>query len=64
MNELTIDTALEKKFTWIDCVKYYWPDKDDDFCDYLLWNETCFPFDGQMTLKQLYKLYTKYNDSR
>jgi hypothetical protein len=45
------DTA--GKMSWAECIRYYRPDWSDEQCDYFLWNETCYPFDGETTLKQI-----------
>jgi hypothetical protein len=57
MKELTLKMAVEKKFTPIKCVKYYFSNKSNKWCDGLLWEQTCFPFDMETTLKQLYNIF-------
>lgn len=57
MKELTIDKAIENKFNPIDCVKYYFPEYTDKMCDYILWEETCFPMSMKTTLKQLHNKF-------
>ena len=42
------------KITWLDYAKYYMPDISDEELDYLLWNETAYPFSELRTT--LYKL--------
>jgi len=55
--------AIELKFESVinmrpvDVVKYYFPDVTDDEADYILWEETCFPMDTDIFLRQLYDLY-------
>lgn len=39
--------------TWRDVFQKYKPDITDDEINYILWNETCFPFDNEITLKQI-----------
>jgi hypothetical protein len=34
---------MDKK-TWRDLVRDYFPDADDRFCDFILWERTPFPF--------------------
>lgn len=57
MEKLTFEKAKENKFNWVDCVRYYYPQYTDDECSFILWNRTCFPFDSDTTLKQLYELF-------
>lgn len=58
-DKLTLQMALENKFNATDCIKYYWPDMPDGDADYMLWNETCFPFDNEIMLTQIYNKYLK-----
>lgn len=53
MEALTLEHALENKFTPIDCVKYFKPEWTDDECDFYLWEFTCFPFSTESMIKQL-----------
>lgn len=57
--ELTIAMAANDFMSWIDAIRYYWPDHTPAQCDYILWNETCYTFSAELTLKQLYELYIK-----
>lgn len=57
---LTPEQANRMK--WNDVMRYYWPDADDAFLDYLLWNETCYPHDDEKTLEQLYDIYLKQEE--
>lgn len=59
LQELTFEIARDKKFNWIACVKYYWPEMTDEDADSYLWNETCFPFSDEGTLKQMYNEYIR-----
>lgn len=45
---------------WIEIVKHYWENISDDQASYILWNLTCFPFDTDEALNQLYELYLEY----
>lgn len=29
--------------TWYDLVRRYFPNASDELCEYILWEETCFP---------------------
>lgn len=44
------------KLTPIECVKFYFPDLDDEMSDSVLWGLTCFPMCMKTTLKQLSNL--------
>jgi len=57
--KLTIEMAIRDNLTNIECVKYYFPDITDLQADNILWEETCFPFDTEVMLSQL---YTKYSN--
>lgn len=46
--------------TWEDAFRHYWPKITLAKINYLLWNETCYPFGGkEMVLKNIHELYTK-----
>lgn len=53
MEALTKKYALENKFTPIDCVKYFKPEITDEEADFIIWEETCFPFSTDEMIKQL-----------
>ena len=53
MDKLTEEYAIKHKFNHIDCVKYFRPDWTDDFCNFYLWEKTCFPFSTEIMIKQL-----------
>lgn len=59
MKELTLEYAIDNKFTAVDCVKYFKPDADDEYIDFILWEETCYPFSIEYTIKQLNELFLK-----
>ena len=50
---LTLEHAEANGFSAIDCVKYFNPTWEDYQCTAFLWEHTCFPFDGETTIKQL-----------
>ena len=33
-------------YTWNDLVRRFFPDADDEQCDFLLWELTCYPHCG------------------
>jgi len=37
---------MNTQHTWHDLVRLRLPQASDDECDYVLWNQTCFPFGG------------------
>jgi len=59
MKPLTIQHAIENKFTGIDCVRYFKPEWSDEECDYHLWSHTCFPFSTEVMIKQLNQHFIK-----
>jgi len=63
MEKLTIQKAIENKFTPIDWVKYYFNDISNESASYILWEETCFPFSAEITLNQLHEYYIKNTEN-
>lgn len=59
MMPLTLQHAIENKFTAIDCVRYFQPNWSDEECDYFLWSHTCFPFSTEIMIEQLNKYFLK-----
>lgn len=55
--KLTIEKAIELKCSAAKVVKYYFPDKSDEECEFILWEETCFPFSNEVMLEQIYEKY-------
>lgn len=52
----------EKEFegkTWGDVVRQYKPDATDEEVEYILWNETCYPFDTETALKQIHAFFNQ-----
>lgn len=56
---LTIDEVIAKKMTWIDCMIYYDPSVTEDQANNILWNQTCYPFCSEITLRQIKEYLTK-----
>lgn len=56
--EIKLEEVLEKKMNWHDVVRYYNPTATDKECEFILWEETCFPFDHTITLKQIFDFFT------
>jgi hypothetical protein len=52
MTPLTAE-QVENKMTWQDVIRYYKPDATEEEIEYLLWNETCYPFSDETTLRQI-----------
>jgi len=49
--------------TWYDLVRKYFPDADNEFCEFVLWEKTCFPVCGpEKVEKQLRELAEKKKD--
>lgn len=55
--KLSLDQA--KGMTWGEVFGHYFPDFDLALTDFVLWNETCYPFDTEKTLDQIYEYYLK-----
>lgn len=55
--KLTIEKAIELRFSAVKVVKFYFPDKSDEECDFILWEETCFPFSNEVMMEQIYAMY-------
>jgi hypothetical protein len=59
MEKLTIQIVEKSKMTAIECVQYYCPEVSKEKADYIVWNETCFPFSLESFLEQLYHMFNK-----
>lgn len=59
MKQLTLQYAIDNKFTWYDCVRWFKPFADESYCDFLLWEKTCYPFDPERTIQMLNELFLK-----
>lgn len=47
------------RMSWADLVREYFPDADDEMCDYILWERTCYPIGSLEQVKhQLQALST------
>ena len=62
VHELTNEDVHEK-MTWPQVFRHYWPSMPEDEIDFLLYEHTCFPFDHEQTLKQIYKMYKHQVDN-
>lgn len=45
------------KMTWLEVMRHYRPDITEEEAEYILWNETCYPFDLRTALKQIYYFF-------
>ena len=60
MEKLTLEHAIKNHFTPIDCVKFFKPEYDDDTCDFILFEHTCFPlYSKELMIKQLNEFFNK-----
>lgn len=57
--EITANEAAEKGLSFVDLMKKYKPDITEEEADFILWNETCYPFDTEATVKQIYHFFKK-----
>jgi hypothetical protein len=55
----TLEHILE--MSMLDCVQYYFPKVTKKEADYILWEDTCYPFSTDEILNQLWELYNKYS---
>lgn len=55
--KITIEKAISLRWSAIRVIQYYFPDKSDKECYFLLWAETCFPFSNEIMMEQIYQLY-------
>lgn len=53
----TIEAATEKKMNWFDVIRFFSPTATDEMCDFLLWEQTCYPFSSEMTFKQIKQFF-------
>ena len=60
MQRLTLEIAIENKFSPMECVKFYDQDLDDKHAEDILWAHTCFPFDTEIMLTQLFHFFESY----
>lgn len=44
---------MENEISWLDYMKTFRPDITEEEAEYILWNETCYPFSDEITIKQL-----------
>ena len=52
IKDLTMED-VNGKMTWIDVIRHYKSDVTPDEAEYILWNETCYPFSDESTLEQI-----------
>ena len=45
--------------TWLNIFRKYDPNITEEEATYILWNETCFPFDHETTLKQIEEWFSQ-----
>ena len=50
---------IDGKMSWHAIMKHYKPDITEKEADYILWNETCYPFDNEITLSQINEYFTQ-----
>ena len=53
----------EEGMTWLDLVRKYFPDATDQEADYILWEQTAFPFAGNEYIEMQIKKYRFYSGS-
>ena len=43
--------------SWEGIVRYFKPDATEDEIEFILWEQTCYPFSHEETIKQLNELF-------
>lgn len=56
MKEMDTPTAEGK--TWLQVAQEIKPDISEELVEYILWNETCYPFDSKIALNQFIEFIT------
>ena len=54
---------IERK-SWLDVAKEIIPEITEDQVSYILWEETCYPFDYETALKQFKERLHHYNKTQ
>ncbi len=57
MEKLTIETALEHRFTVIDCVRFFNNELTIKECEVILWEHTCYPHSFKIMIKGLNRYF-------
>lgn len=57
MTPLTLEHAVENNMTAADMVWYFDPDLPSVDVDFILWEQTCFPFSDEQTIAQLNEIF-------
>ncbi|HVT84315.1 MAG TPA: hypothetical protein VHD35_03890 [Chitinophagaceae bacterium] len=52
---------IDGKMSWLEVMKTYKPDITEEEAEYILWEETCYPFDDETTLERIKTFFTKDN---
>lgn len=58
---LTLFELTIHKRTYIELIKHYMPEASDEYAEYYLWNETCFPFSTKHLIEQLNERFCPQN---
>lgn len=53
MKPLTIDFVIENKMSHTDCILYFKPDATESEIEYIIWDETCYPFDDVLFVENV-----------
>jgi hypothetical protein len=61
---LSIDDVIKQKLTLDSIMRMYDKNITEREVDYILWNETCYPFDMQTTLNQIHNYFQKQHHER
>jgi hypothetical protein len=51
-----ISSECEMK-SWVEIVRYFKPDATEDEIEFILWEQTCYPFSHEATIQQLNELF-------
>lgn len=53
MSKVFSNLGREGKWKWDEYFEYYFPGISKGILDYILWNETCYPCDTRLVLRQI-----------
>lgn len=52
---------VDGKMSWVEVMRKYNPDITEKEANYILWNETCFPFDDEIAFSQVHQYFKSLN---
>jgi len=58
MSSLLTKEEIDGKMSFLDVMRKYKPEITEKEANYILWNETCYPFSDEMTISQIHQFFT------